>query len=288
MRNMHHTLCRMFGVAPLCLAAALPASALMLRCPVDSVKVGDVCIDKYEASVWQIPSGNTALIRKVQLGHATLADLTAGGATQVSAAFNCGPAFPPTFDATGNWTSPLFAVSVAGVKPTSCVTWFQAEQAYALSGKRLLTNQEWQRAAAGTADPGTDDGGTDCNIGGLGRPQDTGSRANCVSNWGTFDMVGNVAEWVAEWTAQPTECPGWGTFSEDLMCLAGASTTATGPAALVRGGAFNGTFVEAGVFAVTAADPARSGQGIGFRCGRANISAPATAPALVRGAAVSK
>jgi hypothetical protein len=61
----------------------------------------------------------------------------------------------------------------------------------ALSGKRLLTNQERQRAAAGTPDPGTDDGGTHCNIGGLGVPLNTGARAKCAPNWGAFDMVGN-------------------------------------------------------------------------------------------------
>ena len=280
--NQGH-LCRMFGVAAVYLAAALPASALMLRCPPDSVKIGDVCIDKYESSIWQIPSGNAALVRGVQLGRVTLADLTNGGATQMSSAFNCSPTFSPTFEATGNWTSPLFGVSVAGVKPTSCVTWFQAEQACALSGKRLLTNQEWQRAAAGTPDPGTDDGGTDCNIGGLGHPLDTGSRAKCMSNWGAFDMVGNVEEWVADWTAQPTACPGWGAFNEDLMCLAGASPTATGPGALVRGGFFTGVFVEAGVFALDVANPARVGRGIGFRCGRSSISTLATTPTLPRG-----
>jgi hypothetical protein len=273
---MHHPrLGYLFAIAAVALAAAQPATALTLKCPPDSMSVGDACVDRYESSVWQIPAGNTVLIRKVQLGRVTLADLTSGGATQVSPALMCLPAFPPSFDATGNWTDPLFAVSVAGVEPTSCVTWFQAEQACALSGKRLLTNQEWQRAAAGTPDPGTDDGGTDCNIGGLGMPSNTGSRANCASNWGTFDMVGNVAEWVADWTAQPTACPGWGGFSEDLMCLAGASDTAKGPGALVRGGFFNGVFVEAGVFALDVVEPARATRGIGFRCARTSISTPA-------------
>jgi hypothetical protein len=267
-------LCHLFGIAAVCLAAALPARAMVLKCPPDSVKVGDVCIDRYESSIWQVPAGNTVLIRDIQLGRATLTDLTNAGATQVSPASTCSPAFPATFDATGNWTSPLFAVSVAGAQPTTCVSWFQAEQACALAGKRLLTNQEWQRAAAGTPDPGTDDGGTDCNIGGLGMPSDTGSRAKCASNWGTFDMVGNVEEWVADWVAQPTVCAGWGAFSEDRMCLAGASTTATGPGALFRGGSFSGVFVESGVFALDATNPARTARAIGFRCGRTNISTP--------------
>lgn len=278
--NQRH-LYRMLGAAAVYLAAALPANALLLRCPPDSVKAGDLCIDKYESSIWQIPAGNPALVRQVQSGRVTLATLTAGGATQVSPALTgspCTPAFPPTFDASGNWTSPLFAVSVEGVPPTSCVTWFQAEQACALSGKRLLTNQEWQRAAAGTPDPGTDDGGTDCNVGGLAKPSQSGSRANCKSNWGAFDMVGNVEEWVADWIAQPTQCPGWGAFSDDIMCLAGASSTATGPGAMIRGGFFSGGFAQPGVFALDVDNPARAGRGIGFRCGRTSISTPATTP----------
>lgn len=193
----------------------------------------------------------------------------------MSPSSSCSPAFPATFAATGNWTSPLYAVSVAGVFPTGCVTWFQAEQACALSGKRLLTNQEWQRAAAGTPDPGTDDGGTDCNVGGLNVPLNTGARAKCVSNWGAFDMVGNVEEWVADWVPQSTSCPGWGTFSDDYMCLSGASTTATGPGALVRGGLFT-SFTEAGVFALDPGplrlpignSPAVNRRGLGFRCVR--------------------
>ena len=272
--NQRHTY-RMLGVAAVCIAGAMPATALTLRCPPDSIKAGNVCIDTYEASIWQLPPSNTALIRRVQRGRATLADLTNGGATEVSPSSSCSPAFPATFDATGNWTSPLYAVSVAGVLPTGCVTWFQAEQACALSGKRLLTNQEWQRAAAGTPDPGTDDGGTDCNVGGLSVPLNTGSRAKCVSNWGVFDMVGNVEEWVADWVPQSTACPGWGTLSDDVMCLSGASTTATGPGALVRGGSFD-SFTEAGVFALDAGpfrspignSPAVSRRGLGFRCAR--------------------
>ena len=61
--------------------------------------------------------------------------------TPASPAAHCTPGFPLTFDATGNWTSALFAVSVAGVVPTGCVTWFQAAQACALSGKPLPTSR---------------------------------------------------------------------------------------------------------------------------------------------------
>src|SRR5262249_36340929 len=56
------------------LATALSAQAITLRCPADSVKVGNTCVDTYEASLWQIDPANTTLVRKVQTGRVTLAD----------------------------------------------------------------------------------------------------------------------------------------------------------------------------------------------------------------------
>lgn len=120
----------------------------------------------------------------------TLADLSGGGVVHLAPAgtctspLDCGTSFPET----GQWTP----VSVAGVVPSACLTWFQAAQACALSGKRLLRNGEWQQAVAGTPDPGSaDDGSTTCATHGL-LPVNTGSRSSCKSSWGALDMVGNV------------------------------------------------------------------------------------------------
>jgi hypothetical protein len=42
--------------------------------------LGDtLCVDRYEASVWRVPGAQTALVKKLKRGKATLADLTAGG-----------------------------------------------------------------------------------------------------------------------------------------------------------------------------------------------------------------
>jgi len=140
---------------------------------------------------------NKGLINKVKKGTATLANLTsasaiANGVVQRGVAFDDYPC-----GGDGNDCDEIFAVSIPGVTPSAFMTWFQAQQAATNSGKRLLTNGEWQAAAAGTPDPGTDNGTTDCNILNTFAVSDTGSRSNCVSRFGVFDMVGNLQEWVA-------------------------------------------------------------------------------------------
>jgi len=279
------------GYTAVCLVVAVPAGAATLRCPPDSVKVGDACIDLYEESVWQIPPSNTALVKRVLSGRATLSDLTSGGATQLSLATTCTHGFPANFPKDGNWTpvpgssppSPgVYAVSIPGVPPSACITWFQAAQACAASGKRLVRNEEWQRAAAGTPDPGNADDGTTTCATNSANPANTGSRSSCKSSWGTFDMVGNVDEWVADWSDLANNCANWTTHTpvvgvplagNDVSCFGGdGSSSANGfgnlPGALVRGGSrFDGA--GAGVFAVHSVfDPPSSNLSIGFRCAR--------------------
>ena len=204
------------------------------------VRVGNLCVDVYEASVWSTPTGGT------QYGIETLG-------------YPCGP--------NGNDCTSIYARSVAGVKPSTSLTWFQAQQACRNAGKRLLTNAESQMAAAGTPDPG--DGGngtTTCNTNSSG-PVNTGTSGDCVSRAGVRDMVGNFDEWVADWVSRPTACPGWATFSDDYSCLAGADATSP-PRALIRGGYYyDGT--HAGVFSVESfLDLSGSADFVGFRCAR--------------------
>ena len=91
-----------------------------------------------------------------------------------------------------------------------------------------------------------------------------------MSAWGVNDMVGNLWEWVADWVPASTDCPGWSGFSDDVMCLSGASTAATGPGALIRGGNFD-SGSSAGPFAVYGNDLPKFSNGsfgFGFRGAR--------------------
>jgi len=246
-------------------AAVFPGSPVR-KCGADAVLAGTVCLDTYEASVWRVPyptTTNAFLVRKIQQGNATEADLTAGGATQLGTKSDD---YAPCTDNGQNCANDIYAVSLPSVIPAAFVTWFQAQEACANAGKRLPTSAEWQVGANGTPDPGPDNGTTDCNTD-TALLSPTGARRSCVSARGAFDMVGNLTEWVADWVPLSTECHLWGGgFSDDVMCLVGASTTASAPGALLRGGYyfFLGTF--AGPLTVSTDEPFNAFHFIDFRC----------------------
>ena len=260
------------GAVVLVLSHVLFLEVAAAACDPDSVQSGTVCMDKYESSVWFVPPSEHHLIARIRNGRATRANLTsasamAAGVVQLGLA--AGDLTARACPATGNGCVDVYAVSIPGVRPSVFVTWFQAAAAARNSLKRLPTNQEWQVAALGTPDTAfADDGATTCNSDNLAPGLTlTGSRSNCTSDVGAFDMVGNAFEWVAEWVPRSTACPGWGTFSDDLMCLAGANET-SGPGALNRGGLGSDPSV-AGVFTVDASRrPQDSSSIIGFRCAR--------------------
>jgi formylglycine-generating enzyme required for sulfatase activity len=252
-------------VAIAALALAAPAGAA--KCPQDSVQVGGLCVDKYEASVWEIPAGSSKLVKKVEKGKIASAAQLGGAIQRGAVADDYGPGCP---DDASTACAGFYAVSIPGVIPARYVNWFQAVAVCANAGKRLLTNLEWQVAAFGTPDTGGDDDGlATCNTDNLG-PQvlPTGSRSACVSARGAFDMAGNVWEIVGDWLPVATHCPGWGGFSDDYMCFGGASTTASSPGVLIRGADYSWDS-EGGSLAVDGSIPATSGGNrIGFRCGR--------------------
>jgi formylglycine-generating enzyme required for sulfatase activity len=241
--------------------------ASVRRCGLDAVVAGTVCLDRYEASVWRVPNPTTTnalLVRKIQQGGASRADLSAGGATHLG---TTGDDYAPCANNGQNCANDIYAVSLPSEIPSAFITWFQAQEACANSGKRLPTSAEWQVAANGSPDPGPDDGTSDCNSTG-GSVSRTGSRSRCVSARGAYDMVGNLFEWVADWVPRSTLCLSWGAISNDHMCLAGAGETGSGPAALLRGGAFNDGPLAGPLAVDGGAEPFRAAAAFGFRCAR--------------------
>lgn len=254
-------------VAAAVLTWASPVLAHHKVCPADSVRAGDLCVDRYEASVWRVPDpegANKGLVKKIRKGAILDAsELTEKGAMPLGAAVD-------DYGACGNdgeGCTDVFAVSVPGVLPSSDITWFQAQQACTMAGKRLPTSAEWQKAAEGTPDAGTDDGVTDCNVDSALVQVASGSRAACQSSFGAFDMVGNLWEWTGDWIAATTNPTSWGGFSDDTLSFAGASESQQGPAAPRRGGGF-AEGASAGPFALAAMRLPLSSGIVGFRCAR--------------------
>ena len=245
-------------------SAISPGHAAGPGCPPDSVASGGACIDTYEASVWE--TTDPKLVVKIRAGIATVTDLLNGGAIQHGALGNdYGPGCPDT----GSGCKDFYAVSVAGVVPARFITWFQAVATARNAGKRLPTNAEWQAAALGTPDPGTDDGTTDCNITPTTGPVPTGTRGGCISDIGAFDLVGNVHEWVASWLPRAASCiPALFPDTGDINCTSGV-TLDSGPGAVVRGGSFIEASVDAkfpGVFSVRSRElPSSAFGNAGFR-----------------------
>jgi formylglycine-generating enzyme required for sulfatase activity len=246
----------------------------LTKCAGDAVVSGTVCMDKYEASVWRVPNptgANKSLVKKLQQGKATLADLRKGGATQLGIASDN---YAPCADSGQNCTDDIYAVSLAGVMPASYLTWFQSQAACENARKRLPSNAEWQAAVAGTPDPGgpaPDNGTTDCNTASAFTAVTTGSRSSCKSARGAFDMVGNLWEWVADWVPRSTgACGTWSpgvSPTGDYQCLAGADTTGE-PGALLRGGDFGFGAVAGPLAVVGGVGPSLAIDGVGFRCAR--------------------
>jgi formylglycine-generating enzyme required for sulfatase activity len=175
---------------------------------------------------------------------------------------------------------PMYALSRGGVMPSRSITWFQANEACAASGKRLMAREEWFLAIQGTVD------GAGCRIN-EAVPRQTGQGSGCESIWGAQDLIGNLWEWTAEWYASV------GTWNAGTMTgglakadqswpagynddrtwnIASRVGVAPGaeadgmPAAALRGGdwAFGS---RAGAFALSLYfGPSNWGPGVGLRC----------------------
>jgi hypothetical protein len=156
--------------------------------------------------------------------------------------------------------SPFWMAFSQKAKCSTSMTWFVAAQAAVNAGKRIISNDEWQEAAGGTARTDATGGTADGSSWSSVSDQD-------ISRYGVVGMAGNVEEWVKD----------WGQY--DGLTNGGSSTTAWGagygndssynpngrPSALIRGGSWNHD-TDAGIFAQYPQNaPADWGRTVGFR-----------------------
>ena len=115
--------------------------------------------------------------------------------------------YPAGWPAEGNPSISLYACSLQGILPSGHLSWYRAQRACAAQEKRLCEEDEWEFACTWTDSidypygelfvPGICNNG----IGGAGQLVPTGEYLQCTAGNHTWDMSGNLVEWLARWSS---------------------------------------------------------------------------------------
>lgn len=95
--------------------------------------------------------------------------------------------------------------NMRGKLPVVDVNWYEAASLCEERGKRLCSEEEWEKACRGPGGVrfpyGNDEKPDACSGNGPAYPEGerepSGNRAGCVSGYGVYDMSGNVNEWTS-------------------------------------------------------------------------------------------
>ncbi len=144
--------------------------------------------------------------------------------------------YPAAWPAAGAASIELYACSLPGLIPSGHLSWNQAERACEAQGKRLCTSSEHGSACNGGMSTwypyGQEFVPDACNdpLNGVEHALPTGERAGCTAGNGTFDMCGNLAEWLSNWDdARPGTAFVGGYGFACLICEAGLNCAACDP-----------------------------------------------------------
>ena len=153
-----------------------------------------------------------------------------------------------------------------GNHPLNCVDWKNASAYCQYVGKQLPTEAQWEKAATwkdgrkykypsgktsvSCADAVLDDGGWGC---GKNRTWPAGSKPVEIN--GTYDMAGNVWEWISDW---------YGSYSGSEQ--RNPQGPASGSGRVFRGGSWSGTASNLRGAIRGSSDPSSRFYNLGFRC----------------------
>lgn len=253
--------------------------------PEHTVYVSAACVDTFEVTVGRFRKFVESYERpsKGDGAHPLLPDsgwqtawstLIAGDETQLRTDVNCG-------EPRQTWSDEPTAEGEA--KPMNCVTWYEAFAFCAWDGGRLLSEAEFEKAAAGGDEkrtfpwgstPPNDSlanychsvSGVSCTDGSVA-PMAVGNFPAGVGRWGHHDMAGNVWEWTLDWFSQA-----WykNTTCNDCVNLhAPGDSCFFAPfedAKVARGGAFNYGEDSMRSFGRGCNLPSYRDVDVGFRC----------------------
>ena len=209
----------------------------------EMVNIGKYCIDAYEGSAWSKPE-----CAGVQYGVGKK-DYPAGFSHLVESKGITGGYYKPQ-------TTPVYACSKSGIRPSGDITYYQAKRACENVGKRICKDSELVNACRGSNYFYYPYGNTYksglCNDNQTFQKKtvSTGQYSKCAGAYsGIYDLSGNVYETAMHPTAGPKACS-W------------------------RGGSYAHPYIYSGCYGATfGCTPHITGPHIGFRCCRDSLGA---------------